>query len=193
MTVEITDPVTGRTRSLSVPGRQGVNRAYWDFLWDDPQEELDAYKARLMEIRDQIGGRVRETRDTALLRTHRLDFLAHGRTPNLLPGHPYTNTADARTLLLDHLQAVARELEGASTARALNGLRDQLLAFSPFVGDEAFFGFYGEEMTPEAAEPGHYLVRVSTGGATAQGSVRVREDPIAAGTGLDQRTGAVLF
>jgi hypothetical protein len=193
VTVEVMDPVTGRTRSMEVRGRQGVNRAYWDYSWDDPAPELEAYRASLVEMLEEIEGRIRETRDTALLRTHRLDFLAHGRSPNLLPGHEYSNEADARTLLLDHLRAVGEELVAASNARDLNSMREQLLAFSPFVGDAAFFGFYGGQMTSKMAKPGRYLVRITVAGETAEGSLEVRADPIRSGADLAGLTGSEMY
>jgi photosystem II stability/assembly factor-like uncharacterized protein len=69
--VEVIDPVSGGSRIMEVRGRQGVNRVYWDFGWDTPDDVLDAYRTRLTGILADIRERVRETRDTALLRSHR--------------------------------------------------------------------------------------------------------------------------
>ena len=183
--IQVMDPASGASRSWKVEAREGVNRARWNFLWDSPAEELEAYRQQLREIRDELYGRVETTPDTALLRTHRLDLLAHGRFPGLYEDFQYTNTADPRTLLLDHLRAVAEELDEASTMRHLSGLREQLLAFSPFVGDQAFFGFYGDQPAPAVADAGTYRVRLTVDGETDEASIRVREDPILTRTGTE--------
>ena len=55
---------------------------------------------------------------------------------------------------------------------------DHLLFYSSIVGDRAYFGFFGEELTPIEAAAGTYRVVLHVGDESYSGRVRVREDPL---------------
>ncbi len=59
------------------------------------------------------------------------------------------------------------------------GAREQLLAFSQIVGGRAFFGFFGEQLTTPRAAPGTYPITVTVDGTSYNGTVAVRDDPLA--------------
>jgi hypothetical protein len=104
--------------------------------------------------------------------------LATQRYPNLYSGAEYPNRVDPRRLLLDHLRHIETRLREAESFRDLYNVREQLLAFSQVVGDEAFFGFYGDELTAITAAAGVYRVTVTVDGRDYVGEITVREDPL---------------
>jgi hypothetical protein len=108
----------------------------------------------------------------------RKDLLAIQRYPNLYRDAEYPEVDEARELLLQHLEHIATELGTAGSHRQLFSVREQLLAYSQIVGDEAFFGFYGEELTAIEAPAGQYRVTLTVNGNSYTGTVSVREDPI---------------
>ncbi len=64
------------------------------------------------------------------------------------------------------------------TLRAQRPAGEQLLAFSQVVGDRAFFGFYGVELTPVDAPPGSCRVTLHVNGRSHTGSTTIRNDPL---------------
>ena len=46
------------------------------------------------------------------------------------------------------------------------------------MGDRAFFGFYGEELTATTAAAARYTVTVTVDGTSYVGKVTVRDDPL---------------
>ena len=91
-------------------------------------------------------------------------------------GDPDRN--NGRRLLLDHLQHIGDRLKEARSFQDVNQVREQLLAFSQVVGDRAFFGFYGDELTPIDAAPGSYRVTLHVDGRSHAGSITIRNDPL---------------
>jgi hypothetical protein len=49
------------------------------------------------------------------------------------------------------------------------------------VGDQAYFGFYGDELRNIDAPAGTYLVRAAVDGMSASGTISIREDPLRSG------------
>jgi len=179
--IEIEDPFSGRTASIKVDGRAGINRARWDMQFPPSDEEIEAHRTFLAGVHETITQSVRDTKRTDLLEQMQKDLLAIQRYPNLYEDEEYTNKGDARRLLLQHLEYVGKRLESAESYRDLYRVREQLLAFSQIVGDQAFFGFYGAELRAVDAPAGRYRVILMVDGRSYVGSVGVREDPVKGG------------
>ncbi len=190
VTIEVSDPLGPGVRTWKVRAEPGVNRAYWDFRWDPEAEVLEGIRARLRTVAARTREVVEATRDTALLRTHRLDLIAHGRFPGLFRDVEYSDQDDPRTLLLDHLDAVTERLEEASSIQALSGLRSQLMSYSLFLGDDVFFGLYGDPPSGTVAPAGTYRVRIAGSVGTVEGTLSVRDDPIRTRDGAERVIGS---
>ena len=76
------------------------------------------------------------------------------------------------------MQHIGDRLIDALSFQDVNQVREQLLAFSQVVGDRAFFGFYGVELTPVDAAPGSYRVTLHVNGRSHTGSTTIRNDPL---------------
>jgi photosystem II stability/assembly factor-like uncharacterized protein len=176
--VTIEDVFTGRSRTLTQNGRAGINRVRWDMQFFPTDHEVEVHRTLLRNAHEVITEGVRTTRRDDHLQQMQKDLLATQRYPNLYRGAEYPERNDPRRLLLDHLGYVETRLNDAATFRDLYDVREQLLAFSQVVGDEAFFGFYGEELTAIAASAGVYRVTVTVDGRDHVGEITVREDPL---------------
>lgn len=176
--IEIADPIGGRVRSFEVPGHSGVNRVRWDLQFHPTEAEVTEHRELLTHALGVIREQLRTTDKREVLAQMRKDLLARQRYPNLYPDGSYPERDDARRLLLDHLGQVAQHLEEAETYRDLFEVREQLLAYSHVVGDEAYFGFYGEELTAIDAPAGMYRVTLTVDGVAYEGRLEVRNDPL---------------
>ncbi len=174
----IDDLFSGRRRTLVVEGHAGINRARWDLRFFPSREEIESHRVFLQGILDAISSLVAETRRDDLLVQMQKDLLATQRYPNLYEDAPYPERDGARELLMDHLRQIRQRLGDATSFRDMFRVREQLLAFSQLVGDRAFFGFYGEELTPTAAAAGDYRVTLNVDGTRYTGMISVREDPL---------------
>ncbi len=180
--VEIEDPFTERVRTLSPAGEVGINSVSWDMQFHPTDEEMNEHRTFLAGIHETITSLVRRTDQEKILDGMRKDLLATQRQPNLYRDGKYPERDDSRELLLQHLRLIREKLDEASSVRALFQVREQLLAYSHVVGDEAYFGFYGEELRNIDAPAGMYLVRVEVDGFSAMGTIAVREDPLREGS-----------
>jgi len=178
VTVEVSDPIDGRSRSWTVDASAGINRAYWDFEFLPPEVEREAFRRELRRVHGETVEALEASRDTAVLRVMHLDLIADGRYPSPFDDYEYSDLTDVRTALADHLDAIGQRLNEAETADDLNDLREQLLNYSVIVGDRAFLGFYPDQLRPTEAEAGSYRVELTVDGRTYTGSLRVREDPL---------------
>ncbi len=179
--VEIEDPFTERVRTISAPGRAGINSMSWDMRFLPTDEEMEEHRAILGGIHETITDLVGRTSEDEHLDGMRKDLLATQRSPNLYPDAEYAEREDSRELLLEHLRQIRGKLDEANSVRALTQVREQLLAFSQVVGDRAFLGFYGQELRNIDAPAGTYRVTVAAGEFSATGTISVREDPIRGG------------
>lgn len=178
VSVTIRDPASGRTRTLRTESRAGVNRVRWDFRFPPTEGELEDHRAFLAGVAAVIGERLEQQQDVSYLEQMRKDLLARQRYPSMFADREYPNTRDARQLLLDHLGHIRERLDSAQSVRDMFQVREQLLAYSQVAGDEAFFGFYGRELTPIVAGAGTYEVTVTVNGRDYPGTISVREDPL---------------
>ena len=176
--IEIEDPIAGRVRTLYTRAHAGINRARWNMEFLPNEHEIEEHRTFLAQILETITEAIQGTRRIDLLEQMQKDLLAVQRFPNLYDNTDYSDTGDARRLLLEHLRHIATRLADAQSVRQLYSIREQLLAFSQIVGDQAFFGFYGDELTTIAAPAGQYRVILTVDGQSHTGTVSVREDPI---------------
>jgi photosystem II stability/assembly factor-like uncharacterized protein len=179
--IEIEDPFSGRTASIKTEGSAGINRVRWNMQFPPSEEELEAQRTFLARVHETITRSVRDSKRTDLLEQMQKDLLAIQRYPSLYEDEEYSNKDDARRLLLQHLEYIGKRLEAAESYRDLYRVREQLLAFSQIVGDQAFFGFYGEELRAIDAPAGWYRVVLTVDDSSYVGSVEVREDPVKRG------------
>ncbi|KPJ87605.1 MAG: hypothetical protein AMS18_14390, partial [Gemmatimonas sp. SG8_17] len=178
--IDVADPISGRIRTMWAEGQPGLNRVLWDMRFLPNDQETEEHRALLARVHDTIYQSVRTTRRDDILEQMRKDLLAIQRYPDLYPDAEYPGMNDARTLLLDHLDHIADALEAAESFHQLFSVREQLLAYSQLVGDQAFFGFYGEELTAIEAPAGRYRVTLTVDGTGYAGTVSVRDDPLKA-------------
>jgi len=176
--IEIEDPITGRARTLYTPGHAGINRVRWNMEFLPNEHEVEQHRAFLTQVHETITRAIQDTRRTDLLEQMQKDLLAVQRFPNLYNNADYSDSDDSRGLLLDHLGHISTRLAEAQSVRQFYSIREQLLAFSQIVDDQAFFGFYGEELSTIDAPAGHYRVILTVDGQSYTGTVSVREDPI---------------
>jgi photosystem II stability/assembly factor-like uncharacterized protein len=179
--IDVEDLFSGRVVHLTVVGKAGVNRVRWNMQFPPSDEEIEEHHALLTRVHETITQSIQSTRRNDLLEQMQKDLLAIQRYPNLYDDAEYTDREDARRLLLEHLDHIGERLGEAETYRQLDSVREQLLAFSQIVGDQAFFGFYGEELTAIEASAGKYRVTLTVDGSSHAGTVRVREDPVKEG------------
>ena len=177
-TVTIEDVFTGRTRVLEATMTAGINTVRWDLQFLPSEAETETHRTELARMATTIRERLRTFDDDEILAGMRTDLLAVQRYPSLYDSLAYPNKDDARRLLLDHLGHVETKLAEAETVDDFFDVREQLLSYSFVVGDEAYMGFYGEELRPIQAAPGTYRVTVTAGPHTATGTTAVRLDPI---------------
>ena len=176
--IEITDLLGKRSTLLKTAARAGINTARWDMTFTPSVEEIDAHRADLRRMASEIG-QVLGTYDNAEVLFHmQRDLIAPHRAPSLVEDAAYPNLDDARRLLLDHLSHLRIQLDEASELRDFARVRRQLVAYSSVVGDQAYFGFFGDELAAVEAEAGTYRVMLRVGGEVYSGTVSVREDPL---------------
>ncbi len=142
------------------------------------EQEIEEHRAFLTQVHATITKAIQDTRRNDLLEQMQKDLLAAQRFPNLYDNADYSDKDDPRGLLLDHLGHISTRLAEAQSVRQFYGFREQLLAFSQIVGDQAFFGFYGKELSTIDAPAGHYRVILTVDGRSYTGTVSLREDPI---------------
>jgi hypothetical protein len=142
------------------------------------EHEVEQHRTFLAQVHETITRAIQDTRRTDLLEQMQKDLLAVQRFPNLYNNADYSDSDDSRGLLLDHLGHISTRLAEAQSVRQFYSIREQLLAFSQIVDDQAFFGFYGEELSTIDAPAGHYRVILTVDGQSYTGTVSVREDPI---------------
>ncbi len=176
--VVVEDPFSGRQQVLPAEPRAGLNRVRWNFQFDPTDDEATRHRTLLENVLATLRERLRSFRNANGLDQMQKDLLARQRYPNPYEDEDYPERDDARRLLLDHLGHIETRLAQAESVRDFFQVREQLLAYSPVMGDEAFFGFYGEELRAVTAKAGRYRVVVTADGVEFVGSVSVREDPL---------------
>ena len=178
--IVIEDVFSDRRRTYTVAGAAGINRVRWDMEFLPTAEGMEQHRSGLQGILDTTLDLVASTTELEHLEEMRKDLLATQRYPNLYDDADYPERDNARTLLLDHLRHIEEKLDEASSHRDMYRVREQLLAFSQVVGDRAFFGFYGEELTATEAAAGDHRVTVTVDGKDYVGKITVRDDPLKA-------------
>lgn len=176
--VVIEDLFGERSRTYLVRAEAGINRIRWDMRFMPSDDEIQATRSLLSEAHATITSLVQSTRREDHLEQMQKDLLATQRYPNVYRNAEYQDRSNARRLLLDHLQHIGDRLIDALSFQDVNQVREQLLAFSQVVGDRAFFGFYGVELTPVDAAPGSYRVTLHVNGRSHTGSTTIRNDPL---------------
>lgn len=182
--ISVEDPVSGLRASWEEQGRAGLNRTYWDFVFPPTQAKKDAHQDALAGMADVIEERLRAVQGQeaiGLLAQMRKDLLATQRYPQLYDDADYGNKNDVKGLLLTHLGFIREHLERAVSVKEFFDVREQLLAYSGIVGDEAYMGFYGRELRNTQAAPGAYRVTVKAAGRSATAALHVRADPMTDG------------
>ncbi len=176
--IQIADPFNRRTKTLEVPAHAGINTARWDMKLLPSGEEIKAYRDALRYMADEIEHVLERFDDPEVLFHMHRDLVAPHRAPNLYEGADYPDLDDPRELLLRHLRYTRGHINRRKTLQGLTHARRHLLAYSPVVGDRAYFGFYGEQLTEIEARAGVYRVALTVGADAYLGVVSVREDPI---------------
>ncbi|MFK7831185.1 MAG: WD40/YVTN/BNR-like repeat-containing protein [Congregibacter sp.] len=180
--VTIEDLATGQVAGWEEEAREGMNRTYWDFEFPPSKVQQDTHRDGLNAMADVIRDAIEAAsgqRDLDLLEHMQKDLLATQRYPQLYKDEQYPNLTDAKQLLLDHLRLVRAGIKDAETVRDFFDAREQLIAYSGIVGDQAYFGFYGSELRTSMAAPGRYRVTVKAGSREQSQILRVRADPTA--------------
>jgi len=178
--VSVEDLVTGRVATWEEEGHDGMNRTQWDFEFPPTKNEMSAYRDGLDSMADAIQAAIEQAqspRELELLRHMQKDLLATQRYPQLYEETEYPNRTDAKALLLDHLKYIRSHIKDAGTVKDFYDAREQLLAYSGIVGDQAYFGFYGRELRTTKATPGTYRVTVKANGREQSRLLTVRADP----------------
>ena len=176
--IEIADLDTGRIQSIETRVEPGINEARWNMTFELSGEEIDEHKEHLGNIASTIRESLTSsTADQVLFHLAR-DLRAGHRAPSLFEDVEYEHLDNDKVLLLEHLDFIEDRLNEASSARQLDDIRDELVAYSILVGDEAYLGFYGEPIRTAEARAGRYIVTVTSDEHRVQGQVEVREDPI---------------
>lgn len=177
-TIEIADLLTGRSQTLTAPAIPGMNEVRWNMRFDLSEEEVQQNQQRLSAMATTIRNTLNNFRDKQTLFHMARDLRAGHRAPSLRTDETYLHLDDDRGLLLEHLGFIEADIAEAESAYALDAIRDGLLHYSFVIGDEAFFGFYQDPISPHKATAGTYIVTVKAGAHRVQGTVEVREDPL---------------
>ena len=177
-TIEIADLYTGQTRLLKTKVKSGINRIYWDMRFFPDAAELEKNRSELATMHSKITDIVSGPAQKEHLQQMKKDLLAIQRYPGIYKEMPYPDKHDAKKLLLTHLGHIQTKLNSAESYRHLHAVREQLLAFSQVVGDDAFFGFYGKALRATEAAAGNYRVILRIEGASYESRIAIREDPI---------------
>ncbi len=175
--IVVEDEWSGRRRAWRVAGHRGINRVRWDMRFAPTGQELTAYRDVLTRAGRAIDERLPETPDEHLAQMYK-DLLAPQNYPAMYRGMEYRDRDTPLGLLQEHLDATLERLERARSVRQLTQVREQLIAYSQVVGDDAFFGIFGDELTMFPATAGRYRVRLTIDGREYVGTARVREDPL---------------
>lgn len=195
-TLRVEDPITGRQDQFSTKVENGFNRAYWDLTFAPPDNTIADFRSRLADVAAYLEERLQVPASN--YGTHRappLDLMADDvlepqRYPESFekvdyPSDDPTNDGsdqkggdDDRQILLTHLDAVQERLDTISGWEKLNELREHLEAFSPVAGDTAYLGLYPRPLQETNARAGTYKVEATVNGATAHGTIRLRDDPL---------------
>ncbi len=146
--------------------------------------EFEAHRDDLRRMASEIEEALQTFDNAEMLFHMQRDLLAPHRSPRLYEDAEYSDRNDARRLLLDHLGHVRQKLDEAVEVGDFARVRDHLLAYSQVVGDRAYFGFFGEELTPIEAAAGTYRVVLHVGDESYSGRVTVREDPLLSDIGF---------
>ena len=175
--VVVEDRWNGWQRSWTMAATQGINRIRWDMSFEPTAAEFAAYRASLERAAEEIARRLPHT-DKGLVEQMYKDLMAPQNYPRLYRGEQYEHRDDPMALLREHLDMTRERLADASSARAYNTVREQLIAYSSVVGDASFFGIFGEEPRQHDAAPGRYTFTLTVDGTQYWGSVAVRADPM---------------
>ena len=176
--IEIADLFAGRIQALSASVVPGINEVRWNMTFDPSEDEVDTHRLRLQKMVSTIRNNLNsDTPESAIFHMAR-DLRAPHRAPNLFEDTTYQNLENDRALLLEHLSFVEARIAATGSARQLDGIRDELMAYSITVGNDAYLGFYGEPISRVPAQAGRYIVTVTAGDHRAQGYVEVRNDPV---------------
>ena len=165
-------------RTIDVAAQAGINTARWDMRFAPDPASVAAHREALGRMAMEIAAALQIFKDEDVLFHMQRDLLAPHRTPSLIEGADYEDKTDARRLLLDHLQHIGRQLDEATTPRDFARVRRALIAYSAIIGDIAYTGFYGDELTDIDAAAGTYRVVLQVGDETIEGAVTIREDPV---------------
>ena len=156
---------------------QGVNRVRWDMNFEPTGEELARYRNTLATVAQRIEMALPQTDGAAIEQMYK-DLMAPQNYPRLYRGETYEHQDDPMGLLREHVEMTRVRLGDASSVRDYNTVREQLIAYSSVIGDESFFGVFGEEPRMIPASPGRYRVMLTVDGVERSGSVSVRDDPL---------------
>lgn len=177
-TLIIEDPFSGNEQVLQVGAYAGLNTIRWNMRFAPPVETVNAQRAALQRMATTIEARLHAFEDDETLFHMHRDLVAPHRSPRLYNDVRYSDTDDPKAFLLEHLQHIQTRLSDETRMFALNAIRSQLTAYSFVVGDEAYFGFFGEALTATEASAGTYRVLLGVEGKRYDGHVTVRQDPL---------------
>ena len=175
--IVVSDEWSGRRREWLVPASQGINRVRWDMNFEPTDEELARYQNVLATVAQHIEMALPQT-DAAAIEQMYKDLMAPQNYPRLYRGENYEYQDDPMGLLREHLEMTRERLRNATSVRDYNTVREQLMAYSSVVGDQSFFGVFGEEPRMIPAASGRYGVMLTVDGTDRSGSVSVRDDPL---------------
>ena len=132
--IEIADLYGGQIETLSSRVSIGMNEVRWNMSFSLSDEALEKHKTRLAQMAETISGKLEATGDEETLFHMARDLRAPHRAPSLFDDVEYRYRDEDRNLLSEHLEAVNTRRAEARTARVLNSVRNELMAYSPLMG-----------------------------------------------------------
>ena len=176
--VEIADLLSGRIQSIERPVRSGMNEMRWNMRFDLASDEIAAHQERLKNIAETLRQKVRTSKADEVLFHMARDLRAGHRAPGLFKDIEYSHLDDDRDLLIEHLRLIEDKIKETTTAGSLSSMRNELIAYSTLIGDEAYMGYFGGTIQPVDADAGIYIVTIKAGTHRVQGQLEVRVDPL---------------
>jgi len=177
VTIRVEDAWNHRQRAWKVAAGAGITRVRWDMNFEPTGEELAQYRNDLANVAQIIDDALPQA-DAAAIEQMAKDLMAPQNYPRLYRDEQYEHEDEPLELLREHLRMTHERWRSATSVRDYNTVREQLIAYSSVVGDQSFFGIYGEQPRMHDAAPGRYVVTVTVDGADYSGSVSVRADPL---------------
>ncbi len=176
--IRITDVKGEKERLMNVDAAEGINRAHWDFQFLPSEEEKASARDRLSSVLGDVRQALEKSQNEDMLLVLAKDLLAEHRAPDPFEDLSYPPMKQSREVLQTHVKGIAEALDEASSYRDLNDIREELMRFTPILGDKSYFdNYFGKTLTTHEAEAGTYHVEVEAGGQTVNGTIEVREDP----------------